>query len=53
MFRRLTILLLIVSGFAQNDKLILINGETHNIKYIETLSDGTVRVQIFKNDSMC
>ena len=49
LIQSLFILLLIICGFAQNDILVLKNGETHNIKYIEALSDGTVRVQVFDN----
>ena len=40
------------SLFAQDDTLILKDGQTHSIKYIETLPDGTVRVQMFNNGSI-
>ena len=53
MIRRLIILLLIVGCvYAQNDKLILKNGESYNVKYGKILEDGTIRVQIHKDGSI-
>jgi len=48
----LAILFIVGSVYAQKDYLILKNGDKHWIRYVETLDDGTVRVQIFNNDSI-